>query len=62
MKIYQLIARQYLMQFYPAATYAEAKLVFEIAGGVFIAKGRQLTFAGWKSRQSTLPKRPYCRR
>ncbi|MCA4022724.1 DNA topoisomerase III [Vibrio vulnificus] len=49
MKIYQLIARQYLMQFYPAATYAEAKLVFEIAGGVFIAKGRQLTFAGWKA-------------
>ncbi|WPC74933.1 DNA topoisomerase III [Vibrio porteresiae] len=49
MKVYQLIARQYLMQFYPAAIYAEAKLVFEIAGGVFIAKGRQLTFAGWKT-------------
>ena len=49
MKVYQLIARQYLMQFYPAAIYAEAKLVFEIAGGVFVAKGRQLTFAGWKT-------------
>lgn len=49
MKVYQLIARQYLMQFYPAAIYAEAKLVFEIAGGVFVAKGRQLTFAGWKN-------------
>lgn len=48
MNIYQLIARQYLMQFYPAAIYAEAKLVFDIAGGTFIAKGRQLIFTGWK--------------
>ncbi|MEI2563596.1 DNA topoisomerase III [Vibrio metoecus] len=49
MKVYQLIARQYLIQFYPAAVYAEAKLVFNIAGGVFIAKGRQLLSAGWKA-------------
>ncbi|NOH79319.1 DNA topoisomerase III [Vibrio sp. RE86] len=48
MKVYQQIARQYLMQFYPAAVYAEAKLVFDIAGGTFIAKGRQLVSAGWK--------------
>lgn len=48
LKIYQQIARQYLMQFYPAAVYAEAKLVFDIAGGTFIAKGRQLVSAGWK--------------
>ncbi|MFW7523191.1 DNA topoisomerase III [Vibrio ostreicida] len=48
MKIYQQIARQYLMQFYPAAVYAEAKLVFDIAGGSFIAKGRQLVLVGWK--------------
>ncbi|WP_281223318.1 DNA topoisomerase III [Photobacterium sanguinicancri] len=47
-KIYQLIARQYLMQFYPAAVYSEAKLVFTIAGGIFIAKGRQLMSAGWR--------------
>lgn len=49
MKVYQLIARQYLIQFYPAAVYAEAKLVFNIAGGVFLAKGRQLLSAGWKA-------------
>ncbi|MGO1295808.1 MAG: DNA topoisomerase III [Vibrio sp.] len=49
MKVYQLIARQYLMQFYPAAVYAEAKLVFDIAGGTFIAKGRQLISVGWKA-------------
>ena len=36
------------MQFYPAAIYAEAKLVFDIAGGIFIAKGRQLISTGWK--------------
>ncbi|MFB9133659.1 DNA topoisomerase III [Vibrio olivae] len=49
MKIYTLIARQYLIQFYPAAVFAEAKLVFDIAGGVFIAKGRQLVSPGWKA-------------
>ncbi|RSD31921.1 DNA topoisomerase III [Vibrio pectenicida] len=49
MKVYQQIARQYLMQFYPAAVYAEAKLVFDIAGGNFVAKGRQLVSAGWKA-------------
>ncbi|WP_299136985.1 DNA topoisomerase III [uncultured Vibrio sp.] len=48
MKIYQQIARQYLMQFYPPAVFADAKLVFDIAGGVFIAKGRQLINTGWK--------------
>lgn len=49
MKIYQLIARQYLMQFYPAAVYAESKLEFDIAGGCFIAKGRVLVSLGWKT-------------
>ncbi|MEZ8410065.1 DNA topoisomerase III [Vibrio splendidus] len=48
MKVYQQIARQYLMQFYPPAIFADAKLVFDIAGGVFIAKGRQLINPGWK--------------
>tara|TARA_R110002096_G_scaffold16898_3_gene57760 strand:- start:22316 stop:24319 length:2004 start_codon:yes stop_codon:yes gene_type:complete len=48
-KVYELIARQYLMQFYPAAVYALGKLVFAIAGGVFIAKGRLLKEPGWRS-------------
>lgn len=47
-KVYHLIARQYLMQFYSAAVYAEAELVFDIAGGVFAAKGKQMLFAGWR--------------
>ncbi|MDO6707097.1 DNA topoisomerase III [Photobacterium sp. 1_MG-2023] len=50
-KVYQLIARQYLMQFYPPAIYAEAKLTFTIAGGIFIARGRQLMQSGWKALQ-----------
>lgn len=48
-KVYELIARQYLMQFYPAAVYALGKLVFLIAGGTFIAKGRLLKEPGWRS-------------
>ncbi|WP_116644818.1 DNA topoisomerase III [Salinivibrio sp. HTSP] len=48
-KVYQLIARQYVMQFYPAAEYAEGKLIFDIAGGCFIAKGKVLTHAGWRA-------------
>ena len=36
------------MQFYPPAVFADAKLVFDIAGGAFIAKGRQLINPGWK--------------
>lgn len=47
--VYQLIARQYLMQFYPAAEYAEAKLEFEIEGGQFVAKGKTLLSPGWRS-------------
>jgi DNA topoisomerase-3 len=46
--VYQLIARQYLMQFYPAAEYAEAKLSFDIEGGEFNAKGKTLLSPGWR--------------
>jgi DNA topoisomerase-3 len=47
-KVYRLVATQYLMQFYPAAIYAESKLTFDIAGGEFVASGRSLVSAGWK--------------
>lgn len=50
-KIYQQIARQYLYQFYLHAIYAESKLVFDIAGGCFIAKGKVLIEPGWKALQ-----------
>ncbi|WP_028115166.1 DNA topoisomerase III [Ferrimonas senticii] len=48
-QVYQLVARQYLMQFYPAAEYQQNQLQFDIAGGVFIAKAKQLTKAGWRA-------------
>lgn len=48
-KIYDLIARQYLMQFYPAAVYADGKLAFAIAGGTFVARARRLRSPGWRS-------------
>ncbi|ANO33220.1 DNA topoisomerase III [Vibrio breoganii] len=48
-KVYQLIAIQYLMQFYPSAEYAESKLEFDIQGGKFVASGRQLILPGWKA-------------
>ncbi len=48
-RIYQLIARQYLMQFYPDAEYRKGKIVLNIAGGTFVAQARNLAIAGWKS-------------
>ncbi|GMQ45886.1 DNA topoisomerase III [Vibrio sp. 10N] len=47
-KVYGLIARQYVMQFYPAAVYAEAMLEFDIQGGQFVAKGKRLQEPGWR--------------
>lgn len=48
-RIYQLIARQYLMQFCPDAEYRKGKIVLEIAGGTFNAQARNLIVAGWKA-------------
>lgn len=46
--IYNLIARQYLMQFCPDAEYRKSKITLNIAGGSFIAQARNLQTAGWK--------------
>jgi len=48
-KLYGLIARQYLMQFYPACRFTDTKAEFRIAGGCFIAKARQQLEPGWKT-------------
>lgn len=48
-KVYGLVARQYLMQFYPAAVFAESKLLFQIGTGEFVAKGKVLRQAGWRA-------------
>lgn len=50
-KIYQLIARQYLMQFYPDAEYHKTKIGLTIEGGTFVAQTRGLANAGWKRLQ-----------
>lgn len=48
-RIYELIARQYLMQFCPDTEYRKSKITLNIAGGTFIAQARNLQIAGWKS-------------
>lgn len=47
-KIYELIARQYLMQFYPHFQYQQTRIEVTIAGGLFIAKAKQTIQLGWK--------------
>ncbi|MCD1587663.1 DNA topoisomerase III [Halomonas sp. IOP_14] len=47
--IYELVARQYLMQFYPAFEYAEHQIDSEVEGGLFIAKQKSVISNGWKA-------------
>lgn len=49
LQVYSQIARQYLMQFYPPCRYADRRVEVEIAGGLFVAKVRQITDPGWKA-------------
>jgi DNA topoisomerase-3 len=46
-KVYQLIASQYLMQFYGPHKYQEQVANIDIAGGEFIAKGKSTQDLGW---------------
>lgn len=46
--IYELLARQYLIQFYPAFQYQQRRIEITIAGGSFVAKARQTLALGWK--------------
>ncbi|PTT52130.1 DNA topoisomerase III [Aeromonas sp. HMWF014] len=47
--IYGLVARQYLLQFYPPFEYNDSKALLRIAGGLFQAKARRIIKAGWKA-------------
>ena len=49
LQVYSQIARQYLMQFYPPCRYADRRVEVDIAGGVFVAKVRQIIAPGWKA-------------
>lgn len=46
--VYQVIATQYLAQFYPVYKYAELQIDVDIQGGKFIARATQMLDAGWK--------------
>ena len=46
--VYELVARQYLLQFYPAHEYSDSQVALDIAGGCFIAKARASLKLGWK--------------
>ncbi|MDX7998319.1 DNA topoisomerase III [Xenorhabdus sp. Reich] len=48
-RIYGLIAKQYLMQFFPDAIFRKCTIELDIAGGKFIAKARFLAEAGWRT-------------
>jgi len=47
-QVYDLIAKQYLCQFYPPWQYRDGRIELTIAGGLFIAKARTTTDPGWK--------------
>ena len=47
--LYELISRQYLIQFYPPFEYADKSIESEVSGGLFIAKQKDLLAQGWKA-------------
>ena len=49
LKIYELVARQYLMQFYPAFCYQEKQIDTQVAGGLFISRQKEVVSHGWKA-------------
>jgi DNA topoisomerase-3 len=46
--VYELIARQYLIQFFPMHEYNDTKVELVIAGGVFKTASKQTVVQGWK--------------
>ena len=47
-KIYELVARQYIAQFYPAFEYSDKEIQTQIACGLFISKQKDIISHGWK--------------
>ena len=47
-KVYNLIARQYLMQFLPSFDYRQVEVDSIIEGGLFITKQKEVVAQGWK--------------
>lgn len=47
--IYELVARQYLMQFYQHFQYQEKQIDTEVGGGTFISRQKEVVAKGWKA-------------
>lgn len=47
--IYELVARQYLIQFYPPFEYVDKQIDTEVSGGLFISKQKDVVSQGWKA-------------
>ena len=47
-RIYELVARQYIAQFYPDFEYSDKQIDTSIAGGLFISKQKDILNNGWK--------------
>jgi DNA topoisomerase-3 len=47
--VYELVARQYLAQFYPAHEYCDSRIDLQIGGGRFVARARESLKPGWKA-------------
>jgi len=47
-KVYKLIARQYIAQFYPVHEYTDTRAEIEIEGGLFVATAKTVQVRGWK--------------
>jgi len=57
-KVYDLVARQYLYQFYPQHVYAETVVDVDIKGGCFRAKSIAVKEEGWKTLAYKLGTKP----
>jgi len=60
-KIYELICRQYLYQFFPNHEYFESRVEIVIEGGLFVATDKRITLAGWKSLNRLFAGRPFAK-
>ncbi|TQF13426.1 DNA topoisomerase III [Myxococcus llanfairpwllgwyngyllgogerychwyrndrobwllllantysiliogogogochensis] len=51
LRVYDLVARRYLQQFYPPYEYLQAELQIDVAGEHFRVTGRQPLLPGWRKLQ-----------
>jgi DNA topoisomerase-3 len=47
-QVFELVARQFLCQFYVKHEYVDTRVDLEIEGGLFVAKARKTKIEGWK--------------